>query len=41
MPAIKTELRGIVADIRAGSPAGALTEVLARLERLTVPAGRP
>ncbi|MCY0921696.1 MULTISPECIES: hypothetical protein [Streptomyces] len=41
MPAIKAEVRGIVADIRSGARAGALPEVLRRLEGLLAPAGRP
>ncbi|MFE4635087.1 hypothetical protein ACFRJ1_17155 [Streptomyces sp. NPDC056773] len=41
MPTLKAELRGVVADIRSGASAGALPEVLGRLERLLAPAGRP
>ncbi|MFJ7202130.1 hypothetical protein ACIQWR_01145 [Streptomyces sp. NPDC098789] len=40
-PILKSELRSIVADIRSGASAGALLEVLGRLERLLAPAGRP
>ncbi|MFJ3907499.1 hypothetical protein [Streptomyces vinaceus] len=41
MPAVRSELRGIVADIRSGASAGALPEVLGRLEQLLAPAVRP
>ncbi|MFF3017083.1 hypothetical protein [Streptomyces sp. NPDC057939] len=40
MPMLKTELRRVVADIRSGASAGALPEVLGRLERLLAPVGR-
>ncbi|MFI5763865.1 hypothetical protein ACIA8F_23365 [Streptomyces sp. NPDC051563] len=40
MPALKSELRRLVADIRSGASAGTLPEVLGRLERLVAPAGR-
>ncbi|MCJ0870288.1 hypothetical protein [Streptomyces sp. AP-93] len=40
MPALRSELRSVVADIRSGAAAGALPEVLGRLERLLAPAGR-